>query len=155
MANKLKVYFILILLSLPSTSFSSEMSIKDIIESQKEEGSGPAVIISSAVGKLNPGSTEFHVVLYRYETGESRDRTGRQYLSIFSNKRGKFRELHRLLIGDRLTQSFSTVNFDEIGLITLSGLARANTDPLCCPSKNIGLQFFFSYGNLIPKAYES
>lgn len=139
----LSLYF----LALQSAA-TTEIAVLNHMDALRPDGWGAPHIIDESKVFLS-GRAEYHVILYRYEIGEEQDRNGWQYLIAIR--------------GDDITppvqvgggpQYFTKVTIRD-HVIELSGKTYAKSDPACCPSIPITIEYILLNGRLTARGIEN
>ena len=133
----------------PSLSWClDDAGISAYLEKNREEGSGPGIIVSKAEGVLVSGRVQV-AILYTYQIGESRNRSFFQYVAVFDSP--SFSIPQRIRVGVNGAQTFDTISIEN-ETITLHGKKWVKKDPLCCPSEEAILKLYYSSDGFLPMA---
>ncbi len=140
---------VMLISALAYSSFSwcgDDTVINEHMETNREKGAGPGIIISRAAEQ---GDKPAVAVLYTYQIGESRDRSGAQYVTVLDSGLAAKGTSHRMRVGLSGVQTFNEVSIEN-RIITLRGKRWAKNDPACCPSEDAILQLSYSSDGFVP-----
>jgi len=106
--------------------------IMDQIESRRDPLSGPGMIVDFSELPLDNNATG-SLVLYMYQSGENRDRSGAMLLALVRNINGAFSATPPLLVGLNGWRIVDDLEVSSSNII-LTGRYWQAGDPQCCPS---------------------
>jgi hypothetical protein len=146
----------LALLLMPSLVARAQISLSEVqkyIDANRPQGFGPGQVIAGANGKLTGyGRHPDTAILYGYQIGESRDRSGGQYLVVFRSTGEGYRPTQPRLVAADGVQYLNDLSINGM-TITLRGKAWGPNDPHCCPSEAISVHYVVVNDELIAKGY--
>jgi hypothetical protein len=114
-------------------SESEQAFIIEQIESRQDPLSGPGIIVDFAELPLGNGGGSGSLVLYMYQSGENRDRSGAMFLTLVRHNDDELSATPPMLIGINGRRIIDDLEVSGTNIV-LKGRYWQAGDAQCCPS---------------------